>query len=113
LITKTFCQRKPEVGLSKNLAHELRTPLRTIASYIIGLRKYLPDLLCAYQKAEAAKLEIPSISLQKIEILQNSLDNIEHEVNNMFSIIDALLITTGVTKTDTNKDNTSNVITEE
>lgn len=78
-------------SLSANIAHELRTPLRTINSSVSGIKEYLPILLKAYQTAKTDKIDIPYISPMHFEALLTACDNIESESKSAFTIIDMML----------------------
>lgn len=80
------------ITVGESIAHELRTPLKTIKSGASGLQKYLPELLETYQIAERGGLEIPEIEDLHYEILSRTLDNISSEVNFSWTFIDLLLV---------------------
>ncbi len=79
--------------ISDSVAHELRTPLRTILSCAKGLKKYLPQLIAAYPIAkdkEPALVE--EIDEFNFDALTRALDNIVDEVKYSFIFIDMLLV---------------------
>lgn len=82
--------------IGASMAHELRTPLRTIASCVDGLKTHLPDFFTAYEKAKAANLDIPIIMPITYQALQHSLENIETETSNTFTIINMMLFVAGL-----------------
>lgn len=84
--------------VSADMAHELRTPLRTIASNTGGLKKYLPYLFDSYEKAKAANLEVLPIPTAHYKLLQRSLDNIENEIQGAFTAINMLMVVAGMAK---------------
>lgn len=84
--------------VSADMAHELRTPLRTIASNTGGLKKYLPYLFDGYEKAKAANLEVLPIPTAHYKLLQRSLDNIENEIQGAFTAINMLMVVAGMAK---------------
>ena len=82
--------------ISASMAHELKTPLRTIASYASGVKKYLPALLTTYEKATTAKLDVPLIMPAAFSTLERSVTAIEREANDTFTIINMLMVTAGM-----------------
>jgi signal transduction histidine kinase len=84
--------------VSADMAHELRTPLRTIASNSGGLKKYLPALFDGYEKAKAANLDVLPIPTVHYRVLQHSLENIESEVHSAFTVINMLMVVAGMAK---------------
>lgn len=82
------------------MAHELRTPLRTISSGALGLKKYLPSLIQAYELAKTANLDVFPIPKMHYEALPSVADNIESEANAAFSIIDMLFVKSGMMNLD-------------
>ncbi|MBS0359705.1 MAG: PAS domain-containing protein, partial [Proteobacteria bacterium] len=59
--------------LASSLAHELRTPLVGIQQGTLGLEKYFSKLIESYQIAEAAKLAIPDVPIERLqEVLNNT-----------------------------------------
>ncbi len=78
--------------VAESVAHELRTPLRTIASGAEGLQLFLPKLIETYSIAKNAKLPIPKIDESHYNSLKKALDNINSEVNSAFTFINILLI---------------------
>lgn len=83
------------VAVSRNIAHELRTPLLGIRSGIEGLRRYLPALLEGYEAARRAGISVPTIREAHYALLQNLLSRIEEEANYSNTMIDMLLINAG------------------
>lgn len=75
-----------------SIAHELRTPLRSLASGAGGIKKYLPTLLQTYGIAEKQKLDIPVIAPSNLQYLNTILDNMEFETQSAFTTISMLLI---------------------
>lgn len=82
------------------MAHELRTPLRTISCGAVGLKKYLPLLIQAYELAKAANLDVPLIPKMHYEILPSAAESIETEAKAAFAIIDMLFVKSGVMNLD-------------
>ncbi|MCO6439485.1 MAG: HAMP domain-containing histidine kinase [Nitrococcus mobilis] len=82
-------------AVSRNIAHELRTPLLGIRSGVGGLRRYLPHLLEAYELAREKGLCVPPMRQGHRRALKSVLDRIENETNYSNTIIDMLLINAG------------------
>ncbi|MCB1876481.1 MAG: HAMP domain-containing histidine kinase [Chromatiales bacterium] len=78
-----------------NIAHELRTPLLSIRSGAIGVKRYFPQLLDGYQKASAAGLEVAAINPMHLRRLESLPDEIEKEVEYSQLVIDILLMNAG------------------
>ncbi|MFA6409447.1 MAG: HAMP domain-containing sensor histidine kinase [Gammaproteobacteria bacterium] len=78
-------------SLSANIAHELRTPLRSIGAGVSGIKRYLPVLLESHELAKKAKVEVPSISTKNYNLLHSVCDDIGLEVKSAFTTIDVLL----------------------
>lgn len=78
--------------LSGSIAHELRTPLASITSIARGTRKFLPDLLHAYQLAQEAQLPVKQINKVYLEGLGRSMDNLENASRQGLVVIDMLLM---------------------
>lgn len=88
--------------LAGTIAHELRTPLRSIGSGAAGIKRFLPLLLQAYQKAQVAGLEVPRISKMHYGALVSALDNIESETKSAFAVIEMLFIKSGLVNQQAN-----------
>jgi signal transduction histidine kinase len=78
--------------VAESVAHELRTPLRTIQSGAEGIQTYLPSLIQTYLIAKEAKLPIPEINEFHYNALKRVLDNIISEVRSAFTFINILLV---------------------
>lgn len=92
---------------SASMAHELRTPLRTISSNLNGLKKYLPILFDAHQKAQQAKLDVAEIEHAQYRILYRAINNIETEAEGAFTIINMLMVVAGMSNSMIDKEQTS------
>lgn len=79
-------------SLSATIAHELRTPLRTIHSSVEGIKDYLPALIDTYELAKSKKMNIPYINPIHYEALLTACDQIESEAKATFSVIEMLLM---------------------
>jgi signal transduction histidine kinase len=87
------------VGAS--VAHELRTPIRSIISGVSGIEKFLPALLEGYELARNANLITKVIRSQQIELLHKVLANLKAEGAAANIIIDMLLMKIRRTITET------------
>ena len=79
-------------SIGASIAHELRTPLRSIASGTSGIKKFLPPLLKGYIAAEKSNLLDESIKPQQIKLLHKVLANLESEEVSANTIIDMFLM---------------------
>lgn len=76
---------------SSNIAHELRTPLLSIRSGVGGVNRYLPQLLHAYELAQAHGLPVQRIRTAHYRQLATVLERIEAETQYSNLVIDLLL----------------------
>ena len=83
------------LAVSRNIAHELRTPLLGIRSGIGGMRRYLPALLEGYELARAARLPVQPVRRQHYAHLTGAMERADNEVDRCNTIIDMLLINSG------------------
>ncbi len=83
---------KTTATVSASIAHELRTPLRTISSGITGIKKCLPALIDTYDQARQQKMNVPAIDTQLYKSLPTIFNNVESETQAAFIIIDMLLV---------------------
>jgi signal transduction histidine kinase len=79
-------------SLSASMAHELRTPLRTISSGVTGIQRYFPSLLESYKTAREANLPVPEIPPAHHQALTQALETIKSEIQAAFTVIDMLSI---------------------
>lgn len=77
--------------VASSIAHELRTPLRTIEAGAQNISNYLPPLISAYKQAKQAELEIESINPLHYQSLSESCKDIAVEARASFTMIDLLL----------------------
>jgi len=98
-LEKTTAQKKVKENKAKvmqslgaSVAHELRTPLRSIISGVQGIEKFLPVLLKSYDSAREAGLVTEVIRPQQIELLHKVLANLKTEGASANTIIDMLLM---------------------
>ena len=66
-------------ALGASLAHELRTPLGAIASGVVGLKNYIPELLTGFKVAQTNKLITSDIEDDQLEMVPIVLDSINDE----------------------------------
>lgn len=78
-------------ALGAGIAHELRTPLRSVTAAINGIGKQLPTLIQSYRIAKKADLEVPYVNPIQCDSLQMVCQDIESEVNSAFTVIEMLL----------------------
>jgi signal transduction histidine kinase len=78
------------IGIS--MAHELRTPLRSIMSGVSGVEKFLPVLLENYDLARKANLSTKVIKPQQIQLLRKVIPNLKAEGKAINMIVDMLLM---------------------
>lgn len=88
------------VGAS--IAHELRTPLRSISSAAGGIKDYFPKILHGYQLAQQEKLAVPYVNPIHYKALLNACHDIESETEEAFTVINMLLM--NVTEPKNTKD---------
>ncbi|WP_032113774.1 sensor histidine kinase [Candidatus Paracaedibacter symbiosus] len=74
------------------VAHEMRTPLLSIATIAYGLKRYLPILIKAYKSAKNEGSDIEKIEQHQLEFISQIPESIEKTNRNAFSFIDILLM---------------------
>lgn len=74
------------------IAHELRTPLRTIHTYTDGIQTALPELLKGYEYAKQQAPDKFKMPERRLRLLENAMDTIKKETDISFNTIDMLLI---------------------
>lgn len=90
VIIKQQYQAMASIGFS--IAHELRTPLQSISSGIRGAKPLIEPLIAGYQKAEAAGMELPAVSPDRLRALPGVLVTVENEAKAANAIINILLM---------------------
>lgn len=78
--------------LGASIAHEIRTPLGSIANGITGVKKYFPLFLDTYQIAKNNNLDIPYIRPDHFEKFLTILEDVESETTYANTIINMLLV---------------------
>lgn len=78
--------------IGASVAHEIRTPVRSIISGASGINKFLPKLLENYEIAKKAGIHTKNIKPQQIQLLQKVLNNLQTEGTSINNIIDMLLM---------------------
>ena len=84
------------LAAASNIAHELRTPLLGIKTGAVGLQRYLPTLLAAYQIAQEQGLAVEPIRRVHLNAMHGVLERIENEAEHSNTIIDMLLMNTRI-----------------
>lgn len=83
---------KAVTAMGASIAHELRTPLAAIEGSLVGIKRYLPDLIASYELAKTAKLPVPSISSFHQDLLKETIDDVIAETHYANVVIDMLLL---------------------
>jgi signal transduction histidine kinase len=96
VVQQTKLQLQIVKSMASTIAHELRTPLRSISSYATGLEENLPILLETYEKAQTAGLNITEIFPSDYTTLQHALASIKSETQDAFTVISMLLVAAGM-----------------
>ncbi|HCU04794.1 MAG TPA: hypothetical protein DIC51_00495 [Coxiellaceae bacterium] len=78
--------------IAASLAHELRTPLRTISLGATSINACLPSLIKTYHQAKDNNFDIPFINPSALQSLPLVLENIDAEVESSFVFINMLLV---------------------
>jgi signal transduction histidine kinase len=78
-------------SLGAIMAHELRTPLRTINLANSSVKKYLPALIEMHEGIIKANLHAPIIKSNDYEALTTACGDIESEIKSTFTIIEMLI----------------------
>lgn len=74
------------------IAHKLRGALVTISCGVTGLRRHLPSLLAAYDKAQTAGLDgLPVVRAQHRNALSGVLDRLEHQTRDVNQLMELIL----------------------
>jgi len=79
-------------SVGASIAHELRTPLRSIMSGVSGIEKFLPILLKSYDEAKKAGSITEIIGPHQIELLRRVLTNLKSEGLSANIVIDMFLM---------------------
>ncbi|MGD9152995.1 MAG: PAS domain-containing protein [Gammaproteobacteria bacterium] len=74
------------------IAHELRTPIRSIMASAKGIEKFLPILLNSHETARNAGLDIEPIYPQHEKLLRDAINRLEHEGIAANTVVDMLLM---------------------
>lgn len=85
------------------IAHELRTPIRSIMASAKGIEKFLPTLLKAYDAAKNANLDIEPIYPQHEKLLRDAIKRLECEGVAANTVVDMLLMNIREVDVDENK----------
>ncbi len=93
-------RRRGMLLVASHIAHEMRTPLRSIHSAALGLEKYLPLLLEGHDWAIRNGADIEAITKRHQQILEESTTTVKRVVNRANTIIDLLLANAGAYRID-------------
>ncbi|MBA1145741.1 hybrid sensor histidine kinase/response regulator [Ectothiorhodospiraceae bacterium WFHF3C12] len=93
-------RRRSMLLVASHIAHEMRTPLRSIHAATTGIERYLPRLLDAYEKAQEAGLDVQPISEHHRGALRGSTESIRRVVDRSNAMIDLLLANCGAHEID-------------
>ncbi|EKE01609.1 MAG: seriplasmic sensor signal transduction histidine kinase [uncultured bacterium] len=85
-------EAKAMQSVGASVAHELRTPLRSIISGVTGIERFLPTLLDAYDLAKKSDLPVKNIKPRHIELLHKLISNLKTEGAAANTIVDMLLM---------------------
>lgn len=78
--------------IGSSIAHELRTPLSTITSQVIGIKKTLPTLQHSYEIARDAGLPVKRLNQARVAGVREAAELIEKETHASFHFIEMLLM---------------------
>lgn len=79
-------------SIGAGIAHELRTPVRSIISGANGLEKYLPALTEAYNLAKEKGLPVQTIYPHQLDLLYGLTERLKNEGISANNIVDMLLM---------------------
>ncbi len=79
-------------SLSGSIAHELRTPLSAIQLGIQSAQEYYPILLAGYNSAKDSGLQVPPISTKQMQLLSETIGDMEIETENANMFINIMLM---------------------
>jgi len=82
------------MAVSRNIAHELRTPLQGVRGGVGGIRRYLPTLLRGYELARSHGLPVEPIRQVHLNSLYGVIERMEAEVDYSNVVVDMLLANT-------------------
>lgn len=76
--------------LIQEIAHELRTPLVTIKSGLMGVETHFAKLVDGYHAAQKAGLDIPKLSSEEVSLIKTALKNAESDAHYASSYLNLL-----------------------
>lgn len=74
-----------------SMAHELRTPLQSISSTVVGMRKVLPKVVAGYEAAVSAGLDVPRVRRDRLQRINDAADDIAQVVRDGSATLNMLL----------------------
>lgn len=93
-------RRRSMLLVASHIAHEMRTPLRSIRSAAGGIDRYLPRLLEGHDWAVRAGAEVEPLTDQHRHALEGAVASVQRVVDRANSVIDVLLANCGVQSID-------------
>lgn len=95
-------RRRGMMMVASHIAHEMRTPLRSIHSAATGIERYLPSLLDGYDRAVGAGVctDLEPISHRHREVLAQSAGSMKRVADRANGLIDLLLANAGAYRID-------------
>jgi len=79
-------------AVGSSIAHELRTPLSSIANGLEGIKRYFPSFLSTYTIAKEKGLTIPEIRPNQLKNFSTLLEDMSAEMSYANTIINMLLM---------------------
>lgn len=84
----------------RSLALELRPPLNSMRAGMVGVAKFLPDLIRAYQLARNSNLPVPTIERRELMALEGAVERIRTEAEHVNTLFDMLSVGTQTVSVD-------------
>jgi len=93
-------RRRGMMMVASHIAHEMRTPLRSIHSAAAGIEGYLPRLLEGYDWAVHAGAELAPLSHRHRDVLAQAVTGMQRVADRANGLIDLLLANAGAYRID-------------
>ncbi|MES1926787.1 histidine kinase [Salinisphaera sp. T31B1] len=93
-------RRRGMMMVASHIAHEMRTPLRSIHSAATGIERYLPRLLAGYDWAIQAGAEIEPMTQRHRDVLAQAALGMQRVADRANGLIDLLLANAGAYRID-------------